>query len=97
MTLFLWVAAEFAAIATDLAEFLGAAIGFYLLVGPALLAHGWQRSSILMLSALVTGVLVFLILALELYGFRKLEFGIMTFVFGLCFTVWFALDTWRPK
>src|SRR5580692_10152993 len=28
MTLFLWVAAEVAAIATDLAEFLGAALGF---------------------------------------------------------------------
>ena len=89
MTLFLWVAAEFAAIATDLAEFLGAAIGFYLLVGPALLAHGWHRSSVLMFAALVTGVLVFLILALELYGFRKLEFGIMAFVFGVaaCYAI----------
>src|SRR5881275_4416 len=31
MTLFLWVAAELSAIATDLAEFLGAALGLYLL------------------------------------------------------------------
>src|SRR4051795_12228999 len=30
LTLFLWVTAELAAIATDLAEFLGAALGFYL-------------------------------------------------------------------
>ncbi len=44
MTIFLWVAAEVSAIATDLAEFLGAALGFYLLVGPALLAHGWTRT-----------------------------------------------------
>src|SRR5215470_16083450 len=40
MTLFLWVAAEVSAIATDMAEFLGAALGFYLLFGPAMLAHG---------------------------------------------------------
>src|SRR5947209_20537479 len=39
MNLFLWVAAEMAALATDLAEFLGAALGFYLLVGPTMLAH----------------------------------------------------------
>jgi len=29
----LWVAAELSALATDLAEFLGAALGFYLLFG----------------------------------------------------------------
>ncbi len=39
MTLFLWLAAEVSAIATDLAEFLGAALGLYLLFGPAMLAH----------------------------------------------------------
>src|ERR1700712_4363524 len=43
-TLFLWVAAEVAAIATDLAEFLSAALGLYLLFGPAMLAHGWTRT-----------------------------------------------------
>src|ERR1700758_41933 len=32
VTVFLWVAAELAALATDLAEFLGAALGFYLLL-----------------------------------------------------------------
>src|SRR5438874_13643080 len=42
MNLFLWVAAELAALATDLAEFLGAALGFYLLVGPWLQAHGLE-------------------------------------------------------
>src|SRR5689334_9737532 len=31
MNIFLWLAAELAALATDLAEFLGAALGFYLL------------------------------------------------------------------
>ena len=38
MTLFLWGAAEVSAIATDLAEFLGAALGLYLLFGPAFVA-----------------------------------------------------------
>src|SRR5437763_9298822 len=83
MNLFLWFAAELAALATDLAEFLGAALGFYLLAGPALVAHGLEKSTVLMLSALATAVLVFLILALALYGFRKLEFVIMIFVFGI--------------
>ena len=68
----LWLAAEFAAIATDLAEFLGAVLGFYLLFHIPLLA-----------AALVTGVCVFLILASELYGFRRLEQVIMGFVVGI--------------
>ena len=41
-TIGLWVAAEIAAIATDLAEFLGAAIGLDLLFGPLLYAHGFS-------------------------------------------------------
>src|ERR1700684_3532915 len=45
MTLFLWVAAEVSAIATDLAEFLGAALGLYLLLGPALLADRWAGTA----------------------------------------------------
>jgi len=44
MNLFLWFTAELAALATDLAEFLGAALGFYLLVGPVLVTHGFERS-----------------------------------------------------
>ena len=56
MTLFLWAAAECSAIATDLAEFLGAALGFYLLVGPTMLAHGWSRTGSLFVAALVSAV-----------------------------------------
>src|SRR5690242_2881607 len=55
-TLFLWVAAEVSAIATDLAEFLGAALGFYLLFGPAMLAHGWSHRSTMFAAALVSAV-----------------------------------------
>src|ERR1700757_2442152 len=57
VSLGLWIAAELSALATDLAEFLGAALGFYLLFHLAMLP-----------SALLTGVLVFLILTTELYG-----------------------------
>src|SRR4030088_3604159 len=58
MTLALWVAAEVAAIATDLAEFLGAARGLYLPSGPALLGHGWSPTEALFAAALVSTVLV---------------------------------------
>lgn len=89
MTIILWLAAEVSALATDLAEFLGAAMGFYLLVGPWLLNHGWKKPEILLVSALVSAVLVFAILALELWGFRSLEIAIMAFVFiiGACYTI----------
>jgi manganese transport protein len=99
MTIFLWVAAEIAAIATDLAEFLGAALGLYLLFGPALLAHGWSRTETMVGSALVSAVAVFLILALDLAGYRWLERGIMAFVaiIGLCygFEVFLVHPDWR--
>ena len=87
ITITLWVCAEIAAIATDLAEFLGAALGLYLLCGPSLLAHGWTRTETLFAAALVSAVAVFLILALDLAGYRWLERGIMAFVgiIGLCY------------
>jgi len=74
----LWVAAEIGAMATDLAEFLGAALGFYLLFGLPLLP-----------SALLTGVAVFVILFAERAGFRQLEKVIMSFVgvIGLAYAV----------
>jgi manganese transport protein len=85
----LWIAAEISAIATDLAEFLGAALGFYLLFGSGLLAHGWSRTNVLLIAALLTSIAVFLILALELAGFRFLEWGIMAFVaiIGICYAI----------
>jgi manganese transport protein len=80
MTIFLWVAAEISALATDLAEFLGAALGFYLLLGPRLLAAGISRTHVLLLAAVATAICVFLILALQQWGFRRLELVIMLFV-----------------
>ena len=79
-TVGLWIAAEIAAVATDLAEFLGAAIGLDLLFGPLLIAHGFNPKETLLIAALVSTVLVFAILALDLAGFRWLERGIMAFV-----------------
>jgi manganese transport protein len=89
MTIFLWIAAEISAVATDLAEFLGAALGFYLLFGNGLLAHGWSKTHVLLIAALLTSVCVFLILALDLAGFRFLEWGIMGFVaiIGVCYAI----------
>ena len=83
----LWAAAEIAAIATDLAEFLGAAIGLDLLFGPLLYSHGVSPKATLLLAALVSTVLVFAILALDLAGFRWLERGIIGLVaiIGLCY------------
>jgi manganese transport protein len=89
VTIFLWVAAEIAALATDMAEFLGAALGFYLLFGPRFLLYGWNRTEILLVAAVLSAICVFAILALELWGFRKLEFAIMGFVcvIGVCYAI----------
>jgi manganese transport protein len=80
LTVGLWLAAEVAALATDLAEFLGAALGLYLLFGPALGAHGWSRDAILLAASAVVTLLVFALLALETRGFRLFEFAILGFV-----------------
>jgi len=83
----LWVCAEISAVATDLAEFLGAALGLDLLMGPALQAHGMSATGSLMVAALIATVAVFAILALDLLGFQWLERGIMALVgvIGLCY------------
>ncbi len=72
----LWIQAELIAMATDLAEFLGAAVGIKLLLGIALFP-----------AALITGVITFLILGLQRYGFRPLEAVITAFVavIGICY------------
>jgi manganese transport protein len=65
----LWVQAELIAMATDLAEFLGAALGFHLLLGIGLFP-----------AALITAVCAFAILGLQRFGFRPLEAVIATMV-----------------
>ena len=89
VSILLWVAAELSALATDLAEFLGAALGFYLLFGPYFLHLGLTRTTVMFLAAIASAVCVFAILALELRGFRTLEIGIMFFVLiiGACYLI----------
>jgi manganese transport protein len=74
----LWIQAELIAIATDLAEFLGAAIGLHLLVGLPLLP-----------SAALTAVASFLILGLQRYGHRPLEAVIaaIVLVIGVAYVI----------
>ncbi|WP_017893562.1 Nramp family divalent metal transporter [Serratia sp. S4] len=60
-----WVQAEIIAMATDLAEFIGAAIGFKLLLGVTLLE-----------GAILTGIATFLILMLQQRGQKPLEWVI---------------------
>ncbi len=62
---FLWFQAEIVAIATDLAEFVGAAIGLNLLFGIPLFPAG-----------LITAVVAFGVLALEQRGYRRFELAI---------------------
>jgi len=95
----LWAAAEIGAIATDLAEFLGAALGLDLLCGPLLYQYGMSPRATLIFAAFIAAVLVFAILALELAGFRWLERGIIGFVaiIGLCyaFEVFLVHPDWK--
>ncbi len=65
----MWIISELVAMATDLAEFLGAALGLYLLLHIPLLP-----------AALITGVITLLILALERQGYRLIEVIISAFV-----------------
>lgn len=83
VVLFLWGLMELVAMATDLAEFLGAAIGFNLLFGVSL----W-------IAGLLTAVATFVILGLERYGFRPLEavISVLVGVVALCYLVETVLD-----
>jgi len=65
----LWIQAELIAMATDLAEFLGAALGFHLLLGIPLFP-----------AAILTGIVTFAILALQRVGLRTFEAIIVAFV-----------------
>jgi manganese transport protein len=72
----MWIASEIAAIATDVAEFLGGALGISLLLHVALV---WGMGA--------AGLLTFAILALEKRGFRPLELAItgLVAVIGLSY------------
>ncbi len=84
----LWVQAEIIAMATDLAEFLGAALGFYLLFGIPLFWAG-----------VLTGIFSFAILALQSRGARPLEI-VITMLVGVIlvgFAIQFFLSDPSPS
>jgi len=87
VAIFLWVTAEIAMMATDLAEFLGSAIGLSLLFKLPLLT-----------ATLITGLDVFLILGLQRYGFRKMEYAILSLiaVVGVAYLIeiWLSRPDW---
>jgi manganese transport protein len=85
LVLGMWVLMEIVAMATDLAEFLGAALGFNLLFHIPLLA-----------AAFLTAVTTFIILGLERRGFRPLEAVITALVgvIAVCYLFETILD--RP-
>jgi manganese transport protein len=74
----MWLVSEVAAMATDLAEFLGAGIGLSLLFGWPLLA-----------CLAITGVITYAILALNNRSFRGIELVIAAFVtiIGVCYVI----------
>jgi manganese transport protein len=84
VVLSMWVLMELVAIATDLAEFLGAALGFNLLFGIPL----W-------LAGLLTAITTFIILGLERYGFRPLE-AVITALVGVV-SVSYLIETILDK
>jgi manganese transport protein len=78
----LWLLAEAAIIATDLAEVIGTAIGLKLLFGIPL-----------EIGVVITALDVFLIIALQRFGFRAIEavvIALMTLIAG-CFAVQIAM------
>jgi manganese transport protein len=84
----MWVVSEIAAMATDLAEFLGGAIGLSLLCHLPLLA-----------GMAITAVIVYGMLTFGRYGFRPIELiiGSLVAVIGLCYLVelFIAPVDWR--
>ncbi len=87
VVLLMWIASEIAAMATDLAEFLGASLAINLLFHLPLLV-----------AALITGIITYLILTLERHGFRPLEIVITALVgvIALCYVLetFFSQPDW---
>ena len=80
-----WVVAELAAMATDLAEFLGGTLGFYLLFNISMAYAG-----------LITAVLTFLIVYVGKYGQRVVEVIISILVAVICISYTIELFLANP-
>ncbi|MCL1632675.1 Nramp family divalent metal transporter [Sporolactobacillus sp. CPB3-1] len=89
VTFFYWVQGEIMIMATDLAEFIGAALGFHLVFGLPMIP-----------AAILTALCALLILMFQVRGYRPLELviALMVFVVVLAFSfeILFALPEFRP-
>ena len=86
LNMLLWIQAEIVAMATDLAEFVGAAVGLNLLFHIPLFPAG-----------LITGVAAFVILGLQARGFRSLEAVITGLVGAIVAAFAFEIFLARPS
>jgi manganese transport protein len=82
----LWLQAEAIAMATDLAEFVGAALGLHLVFGLSMWASG-----------VLTGLAAFIILGLQVWGFRRLEAAITGLVAVIVLAFGLELLKSRPS
>jgi len=80
-----WVVAELAAMATDLAEFLGGTLGFYLLFHIPMVYAG-----------IITAVLTFMIVYMSKYGQRAVEVIISILVAVICVSYTLELFLAKP-
>ncbi len=85
VSIFLWIQSELVIIATDLAEFIGAALGLYLLFGIPMLP-----------SAIITAIGSFAILELQRRGYRSLEAGIAAMVLIVVLAFAFQVIVAKP-
>jgi len=93
----MWLMMEGVAMATDLAEFLGAALGVYLLLpGPFNALAQATGLPELLVPAVVMGLLTLVVLLLEHGGFRPLQFLItgLVGIIAVCYLIETVLD--RP-
>lgn len=70
VAIFYWIQGEIMVMATDLAEFIGATLGFHLVFGLSMIP-----------AAILTAISVLFILIFQIKGFRPLELAIATMVF----------------
>lgn len=85
VSIFLWIQSELVIIATDLAEFIGAALGLYLLFGIPMLP-----------AAIITAIGSFAILELQRRGYRSLEAGIAAMVLIVVLAFAFQVIAAKP-
>ncbi|WP_100487153.1 Nramp family divalent metal transporter [Sporolactobacillus pectinivorans] len=89
VSIFYWLQGEIMVMATDLAEFIGAALGFHLVFGLPMIP-----------AAILTAICAMVILAFQVRGFRPLEMVIASMVFviviSFSFETLFALPAFKP-